>query len=73
MTWQPIETAPRDGTKILLITGMGIQIARWFASRGEYGPGWCVGATIVHPTRDAIVNTSTVTHWMPLPEPPVRP
>ena len=58
--WQPIETAPKDGTFILVaVTGevaTHIMLVWWF-------DGWCLDMT----------NTPIVgkpTHWMPLPEPP---
>ena len=64
--WQPIETAPKDGRKMLLrFTGPfsdqmqdGVTVGRWLR-------GWWL---------DAIWATSTAhrspTHWMPLPPPP---
>ena len=40
--WQPIETAPRDGTEILILTPLGVSQA-WFSQgvwedHHEYGP-----------------------------------
>lgn len=71
LEWQPIETAPKDGTPIL------ISSANWrTAWRGYYrsaqtepedrvvrfGEGW---------TRDNYADINLIaTHWMPLPEPP---
>lgn len=64
--WQPIETAPKDGTKCLFFRmheGGQIQTAWW--KRGimnEYGfggDGWSYANTKFPPT-----------HWMPLPPPP---
>lgn len=52
--WQPIETAPKDGTSILLYGGDWI-----FEGRFSDG-GW------VH----AYENDDTPTHWMPLPQLP---
>lgn len=60
--WQPIETAPKDGTNIL---GCVQAVQR---SQGEmfwYKDRWV--------TWDGENHTRTVmypTHWMPLPEPP---
>ena len=60
MEWQLIETAPKDGTPVLLFyTGL-MYVAQW-VPESEFGPVWCsVDATM-------ILNPS---HWMPLPEPP---
>jgi hypothetical protein len=69
MTWQPIESAPKDGTRMLLTFGLD-----------DYRP--CVGAfrpEIIHD--DGYNETGWVetydeaplaepTHWMPLPDPP---
>jgi hypothetical protein len=62
MDWQPIETAPKDGTPILGFMPSddfspitGIEVIWW-----DFG-AWLMGceAVIDHPT-----------HWMPLPDPP---
>lgn len=58
MCWQPIETAPLDGTEVLTFRGAGLQaVAIWT------GREWCV--------TDGMF-LSNVTHWMPLPEPPTN-
>ena len=56
--WQPIETAPKDGSFILLATPKG-RIADGFWSL-VYGV-WSWPYVMVEPT-----------HWMPLPTPPKR-
>ncbi|MGI9292383.1 MAG: DUF551 domain-containing protein [Pseudomonadales bacterium] len=60
--WQPIETAPKDGTWVLLggcEFGYIIQTARWY----DWGvQGWEWG--------DYSNRGFKPTHWMPLPEPP---
>jgi len=56
MLWQPIETAPKDGSFILLATPKG-RIADGFWSP-VYGV-WSWPYVMVEPT-----------HWMPLPERP---
>jgi len=56
MRWQPISTAPRDGTQVLLCLGSHIWLDHWMESK-EYN-GW-----VYHSPTDA-------THWMPLPSPP---
>lgn len=74
MEWQPIETAPRDGTRILLYRPLAertnddpIDI-----KRGVPRNSHCWEETIP-PGMDATNYTDgacKATHWMPLPEPP---
>ena len=75
MKWQPIETAPKDGTDILIVTSRFqiVNVARWSeeCDVGGFstGPGWQVfecedGWYSIGFTQDE------VSHWMPLPEPP---
>jgi hypothetical protein len=63
--WQPIETAPKDGTIILVAWGGTRRV--WPARFGDVGPedawvGWSNAFGEMHIT--------DMTHWMPLPEPP---
>lgn len=62
MEWQPIETAPKDGTKVLLWDD-GVTIGEWSENVHPWNDGnwWVEGGQ---------VTTQTATHWMPLPEPP---
>lgn len=68
--WQPISTAPKDETWVLLYTANdgagGIVMGCWDAGCDAteddpgYPAGWMdAGGFFLHPT-----------HWMPLPEPP---
>ncbi len=67
--WQPIETAPKDGTTILLnYSGMkAIRLGWWDDDRFAKKP---------HPffawpnCSKASARGNPPTHWMPLPEPP---
>lgn len=73
MQWQPIETAPRDGTKFL---AYGVELgtrflgnARWYS----YGLGVVRGSYIAHSffCYDGIcAGAFTPSHWMPMPQPP---
>jgi hypothetical protein len=64
MEWQPIETAPRDGTSVLLyLPGTRIRVGCW-RDRGSDGPGW--GNPTESGERSAILGSPT--HWMPLPK-----
>lgn len=77
--WQPIETAPKDATKILAfglwagqINGPDevptVQIALWSDGRSDYpGFAWNVVGT------DAYAAWIKPTHWRPLPGPPPMP
>ncbi len=74
MDWQPIETAPKDGTRILLwpvkvhrkekLTYEEIAvIGYWYEWPNDAGGAWC-GAT-----RSKSIPLN-LTHWMPLPAAP---
>jgi hypothetical protein len=54
-TWQPIETAPKDGTWILVLGGL----------RPPLAVHWLVGDWV-----DSYGCTYSPQHWMPLPEAP---
>ena len=57
--WKPIETAPRNGTAILLRSKKGrIADGAWIAATNKVG--WWAWAYV----------GQEPTHWMPLPEPP---
>ena len=68
--WQPIETAPKDGTRVLLASHHGV----WM---GEYRETYASGFKPKNPWFTALLNhrhmarpTARPTHWMPLPAPP---
>ena len=69
--WQPIETAPKDGTLIILYKPDGdgddrsrtVDVGRWGEVWTTYRGMWRMQAC------DGWV---TPTHWMPLPKPPVE-
>jgi len=73
--WQPIETAPRDGTVIVLyskkIPYCTNHMAVGFWSEipdSEFYVGWAIGMSRGFVDMDEQVDE--VTHWMPLPPPP---
>lgn len=65
--WQPIETAPRDGTVILVYRPLGRKNSTYggrvgidaFGTVSSYPQEWSQSLRFAKPT-----------HWMPLPEPP---
>jgi len=63
MKWQPIETAPKDGTDIILL---------WHTQRGGPKPivGHWAGDLAKYWYCYSVHNPTKVTRWMPLPELP---
>jgi hypothetical protein len=72
-TWQPIETAPKDGTTVWVAEPRHMRLAYWavgkeFEHNGSAGGGWrdfllaSIGAAADLQVRPI--------YWMPLPEPP---
>jgi len=62
--WQPIDTAPRDGTIVLAAQGSTIDTMFWTMSAWADGGGW------VNNINRSDTYVFDPTHWMPLPEPP---
>ena len=60
--WQPIETAPKDGTRVILNDSLHTQI-------GFYSTALDCGECLGWVNDEGIVSLNP-THWMPLPEPP---
>lgn len=67
--WQPISTAPKDGTLICIWADYmqdGPWMAYWFVYKHRIGQGiegWNTGT-------DVAPDWAAPTHWMPLPQPP---
>lgn len=77
--WQPIETAPKDGTKVLIVNDEGaIDVAGYIEQWNERDE-WVRKAKdgdVYRTVREdrGYWGTGTAycpTHWMPLPAPPV--
>lgn len=75
MSWQPIGTAPRDGTHVL-VCSVGkyesgeMSVARW---DGVHWQGLVDGFEAVRYMSDfgtEYLEHECPTHWMPLPAPP---
>lgn len=64
--WQSIETAPRDGTRILLVHGSYIWLDTWWKGDGT-NSDW---SSIVAWKQATGKTPDAPTHWMPLPTPP---
>jgi len=75
MEWQPIETAPTDGTAVLVSNGGGVWVAKY---KAVYQSGFkpdCPWFCLML-NKDYIPNRlqrGRPTHWMPLPGAPKEP
>ena len=63
MTWEPIDTAPKDGTRFLATDGVNVTVIEWRAYFGRWEglTGWN------HLYGERWAGPSL---WMPLPAPP---
>ncbi len=68
--WQPIETAPKDGTAILLFGGDPPAMWELPEPRGYSIAHWSKGRWI-EATGELYSAHESPTHWMPLPAAPV--
>jgi len=63
--WQPIETAPKDNSRVITFGGGLVGTSRYagkFAEvYGDTSPGWY---------SEQLDRRHEPTHWQPLPEPP---
>jgi hypothetical protein len=59
MGWQPVETAPRDGTHVLVTDGDIIEVCAWLEEKWK----------VCWDHADFSVG-GIPTHWMPLPAQP---
>ncbi len=72
--WQPIETAPRDGTRVDLYGTRNGEPRRF--PDASFRNNVVLGDVVDeyswhHPNRD-VYGEFVYTHWMPLPPPPVQ-
>lgn len=72
--WQPIETAPKDGSKILIFCDGKVLMTSWYVhySGGQPSrtrePEW--EQSEMYGGFGGYMGPLRPTHWMPLPEPP---
>lgn len=59
--WRPIESAPKDGTEVLVLIREKVIRLGWYFRPSSRTEGWC----------DESGKSIRPTHWMPLPAPPV--
>jgi hypothetical protein len=68
--WRDIQTAPRDGSKVMVGVGSAVHIAHWgkvFADEPKYS--WIIWESFATGTRVATYIDSP-SHWTPLPRGP---
>ena len=63
MTWQPIETAPKDGRRIIAYVDDDRRIVAWTKTSHVPLWGWCF---LDQGPEDC--DLCAPTHWMPLPD-----
>lgn len=73
MDWQPIETAPKDGTRIIGWNGDVVTEMGWVGRADDDGHvGWCQAefwdGGLLYEMHNQMEPEPT--HWMPLPDPP---
>jgi hypothetical protein len=73
--WQPIETAPKDGSEILVaFKSVGVKCVSWtdheWDSSSEFAL-WCVTDNKFEPYPLRGYNSGDEIGWMPLPKPPI--
>jgi len=83
MTWQPIETAPKDGTLVLVCNTLNngtitslygtMAVARYAYHCDDLEESlWEYGTYYTENSKDNLGSyLISATHWMPLPEPPI--
>ena len=60
MGWQPIGTAPKDGTNVLAYEDGAVTVLYWDEDRDSW----------FYPYKGGKTRWPDITHWMPLPPPP---
>jgi hypothetical protein len=83
MNWQPIETAPKDGTEVLLYAPGRLTYGAWAkpsqTPRIKYAPGfapepeWEEFEPYWASWDGGFTDEAPPTHWQPLPPPPKTP
>jgi len=71
--WQPMETAPRDGTRILVALRASeqgpaeVDVARWARPMRSAEPCWIASDSA--PDSPVVYSDGDLAFWMPLPTP----
>ena len=68
--WLPIESAPKDGTRILLALTGGKQCVARTEHNPFQGAQWVIYGELGHVGCWVLADDCDPTHWQPLPKPP---
>lgn len=71
--WQPIATAPRDGTRLLLYWKGHVVCGHWDEDRHVNRPCPYWSTDLEGIFRKTITRENPPTHWQPLPDAPESP
>jgi hypothetical protein len=69
--WQPIETAPKDGRWLKVLSAKYVLFEKTIEP-GEHKARWSDGGEVWECER-GFFDPHEVTHWMPLPDPSLSP
>lgn len=72
MEWQPIESAPRDGTRILAGRKGWVSVVAWNPDFHAHSKSKAVGVWMDDDGDFGPDAHDWPTHWMPLPAPPIK-
>lgn len=72
MKWRPIETAPKDGTIILVYGYWDGELSEKDIEREVWKAHFNLGTWCLDGSEFYAVEIANPTHWMPLPEPPKK-
>jgi hypothetical protein len=72
MNWQPIETAPKDGTRVLIYGYWDGELSDLDEEPEVWKARFSLGTWWVDSDQYYVARVVNPTHWMPLPKPPKR-
>lgn len=71
--WRDIESAPRDGSRIMVANKHGVWFAEWLDTYSSGAPArYWFGVMLNNHHIPAAFRYGQPTHWRPLPPPPTQ-
>ena len=68
--WETIETAPKEGTKILAVNSSQISVVHWHTDYPWSEGCWMIAEGTTSDYIQEVITLHNPTHWMPLPKIP---